>query len=79
MSPESPWHHSVYDDIHHWDDEKVIETYRRLSRDLRLAGRMDEGHFSRMMEVEAEMRDRGLDPSKVASEVQGERDEFFGD
>lgn len=74
-----PWHHvAYYDNLKFWDDNRLIETYRRLSRDLRLSGRRDIEHIQRMVEVEWTMRERGLDPEPIAREVESEKEELFG-
>lgn len=57
-----------YDRLQHWDDERLVETYRRLSHDLRRLG-FDEPTVHRMGRVEAELRARGVDVDAIASAV----------
>lgn len=75
------WHHHVYDDIEFWDDQRVIETYYRLSLDLRIRKVDALEHFDRMGQVELELRERNLDPDRIARAVQTEirrtTDNFF--
>lgn len=54
--------------LHHWGDVRLVETYRRLSHDLRRRG-FDEGTVRRMGRVERELRARDLDPDTIAEEV----------
>ena len=62
-----------YDGLASWTDERLVETYRRLSRDIRQRG-FDERTVDRMGRIETELRTRGLDPDEVAREV----DEEYG-
>lgn len=57
-----------YDDLQCWDDERLVETYRRLSHDLRQRG-FDERTVTRMGRVEAELRARDVDPDAIARAV----------
>lgn len=67
-----PWHLDVYDEVDHWTDEKLENTYERLSRDLRIGGRGDMQHYDAMCRVEEEMRKphRDCDPDEIARRVQ---------
>lgn len=55
----------------YWSDERLCETYRRLSRDLRAWG-FDERTVDRLGRVEVALRSRGLDPDPIAREVADE-------
>lgn len=68
---------AYYTAIEKWTDERLVDTYRRLSRDLRIAGDARLELYERMIIIEAEMTERGLDAHSVAKEVQAEREEFF--
>lgn len=57
-----------YDDLQRWDDAELVETYRRLSHDLRRRG-FEEWTVDRMGRVEAELRARDLDPDAIARAV----------
>lgn len=57
-----------YDGLWRWDDRRLIDTYRRLSHDLRRQG-FDERTVHRMGRVEEELRARDLDPDAIAREV----------
>ena len=57
-----------YDELQYWNDGRLIETYRRLSHDLRRRG-FDERTIHRMGRVEVELRARDLDPDAIAREV----------
>lgn len=56
-----------YDVIRYWTDGRLIETYRRLSRDLRRHG-FDATTVHRMGRVEYELRERDLDPDRIVDE-----------
>jgi len=58
-----------YDRLRYWGDGRLIDTYRRLSLDLRRRG-FDERTVHRMVRVEEELRDRDLDPDGIAREVE---------
>lgn len=58
----------AYDELAYWSDGRLIETYRRLSNDLRRTG-FDAETVHRMGRVEERMRARGLDPDPIAEEV----------
>lgn len=60
-----------YPSILEWSDDRLIATYRRLSRDLRREG-YDPATTARMCTVEARMRERGLDPQLHAREIEDE-------
>lgn len=62
---------NVYPEIDEWTDDRLVSTYRRLSRDFRRHGYDDET-VARMFTVEKRMRQRGLDPQIHASEVERE-------
>lgn len=47
-----------------WEDRRLIETYRRLSRDLKRRG-FETETVHRMGCVEVELRDRDINPDKV--------------
>lgn len=50
--------------IRHWRDRRLIETYRRLSRDLRRRG--FERRTAHLMGcVEEGLRDRDIDPERI--------------
>jgi 8-oxo-dGTP pyrophosphatase MutT (NUDIX family) len=57
-----------YDELRYWNDRRLLETYRRLSHDLRRRG-CDERTVHRMGRVEEELRARDLDPDVIAREV----------
>lgn len=52
---------------------RLVETYRRLSHDLRRRG-FEEGTVRWMGCIERELHERGLDPDTIAEEV----DEAYG-
>lgn len=56
------------DEIRYWRDERLIETYRRLSVDLQRYG-FDVRTVDRMGRVEEELRERDLDPDLIAKDV----------
>lgn len=57
-----------YDELRWWDDRRLVETYRRLSRDIRQRG-FDERTVHRMGRVEEELRARDIDPDAIAGAV----------
>jgi len=59
-----------YEALRRWGDRRLLDAYRRLSRDLRRRG-FDEGTVHRMGRVEVELRDRGFDPDEIARVVDG--------
>lgn len=63
--PERPPADDVLQD---WADQRLVETYRRLSHDLRQRG-FDERTVHRMGCIEEELRVRGLDPDEIARAV----------
>lgn len=76
---DDPWHYvAYYENLMYWDDDRLVATYRRLSRDLRIAGHRGVEHVQRMLEVESAMRALGLDPDPIARQVQAEIDEMRG-
>lgn len=64
---ESP--DDTYEILNQWDDTRLIETYRRLSHDLRQQG-FDEQTVHRMGCVEQELRARALNPDEIAKAVE---------
>lgn len=58
-----------YENLHCWDENRLVETHRRLSHDLRRWG-FDEQTVHRMGRIEGKLRDRGLDPDAIAREVE---------
>jgi hypothetical protein len=61
------------DELQWWDDRRLVETYRRLSRDIRERG-FDERTVHRMGCVEEELRTRDIDPDAIARAVDDARD-----
>lgn len=61
-----------FDELEYWRDRRLVETYARLSHDLRDRG-FDERTVHRMGRVEEELRDRDLDPDRIAREVDERR------
>jgi hypothetical protein len=59
----------VDDALQDWADRRLVETYRRLSHDLRQRG-FDERTAHQMGCIEAELRVRGLDPDEIARSVE---------
>lgn len=59
----------MYPDIDDWPDQRLISTYRRLSRDLRQRGYDDET-VTRMCRVEEHLRAREIDPGEIARQAQ---------
>ena len=57
-----------YDRLHCWEDQRLVETYRRLSLDLHRRG-FDVRTVDRMGRVEVELRARQLDPDRIARAV----------
>lgn len=60
----------VYPDIQEWSDERLRQTYERLSMDLWQEIREDARHFQAMGEVEREMRIREIDPEPIAQKAE---------
>lgn len=61
-----------FDELGYWRDRRLVETYARLSRDLRDQG-FDARTVHRMGRVEEELRDRDLDPDRIARAVDERR------
>lgn len=57
-----------YDELQGWNDQRLVETYRRLSHDLRQRG-FEEAAVDRMGRVEEELRERNIDPDEIIRDL----------
>ena len=62
----------AYERLQSWTDRRLVETYLRLSRDLRRRG-FDERTVHRMGCVEEELRVREIDPDEAIKTAEKER------
>lgn len=57
-------------DIQDWSDERLCRMYYRYSFDLHCGMRFDTDKLQEMVEIEREMRIRGLDTDAIAKRAQ---------
>lgn len=56
------------EELAEWENQRLIETYQRLSRDLKRRG-FDVDTVHRMGCVEVELRDRDIDPERTVDDL----------